>query len=188
MYFSTIQQRGDVSGFVEGYVAAHPPLLTLHHLPLDLTLMPGTTNQHAAAAMLRAHAAAPSSFLTRLVSRPTHNVTIVLTVGYSVQVVPANVSDAALARTEVTMRPWRLPFWEHGHSEGYHFPTRHVQPNTTRFFFQDALREPVPMHVYANEHRHIVVVACGGCDAPGGLCATRQGGGWTLRVPAVRCQ
>lgn len=181
-------QRGDVSGFLEGYAAAHRPLLSLHHLPLDIQLMPGTSNKAAAAAMLRAHMDAPLSFMKRLVARPSPNITIVLTVGYSVQVVPRTISDAQLQRTEVTMSPWRLPFWEHGHSEGYHFSTRHWESNTTRFYFQDALRHPVAMHVYADERRRTVVVSCGGCDAPGGLCATPQGEGWALAVPAVRCK
>lgn len=150
--------------------------------------MHNTSNHAAVAAMLRAHVRAPLSFLKRLVARPAPNVTVVLTVGYSVQVVPRNVSDAELQATEVTMQPWRLPLWEHGHFDGYHFSTRAREANTTRYFFQDVLHEPMAMHVYADERRRVVVVTCGGCDAPGGLCATRQGQGWALAVPAVRCQ
>ncbi len=75
-----------MTGFLEGYIPNHRPLLTLHHLPLDLSLMPGTSNTAAAAAMLRAHAAAPASFMKRVVGYIGGNVTVVVTVGYSVQV------------------------------------------------------------------------------------------------------
>lgn len=181
-------QRGDISGFLEGYAATHRPLLTLHHLMLNLDFMPGTSNTAAAAAMMRAHADAPRSFMKRLVARPAPNTTLVLTVGYSLQVIPRNVSDAELQHTEVTMHPWRLPLWEHARSEGYHFSTRPRDVNTTRYYFLDALRRPVAMHVYGDERRQTVVVVCGGCDAPGGLCTAPLGEGWALSVPAVRCQ
>ncbi len=58
------------------------------------------------------------------------------------QVIPRHVSISHLQHTEVTMSPWRLASWEHGHHEGYHFPTRPLDNTTRRFYFQDVLTGP----------------------------------------------
>lgn len=83
-----MDMRGDMSGFMEGYVAMMRPLLSLHHLGMpDVSLMPDRSNDQAAATVLRASVSMPTSFLRRFVLRmqqPT--VTVIVTMGYSVQV------------------------------------------------------------------------------------------------------
>lgn len=164
-----MDMRGDMSGFLEGYAAQMRPLITLHHLGMpDVQLMPDRPNPTAAASLLRAHQNMPNGFLKRFVLRihaPT--TTVVVTLGYSVQVIPRVLTDQELGSTEATMTPWRLQGWDYVEFRGYHFPYRPKEVAKTTYYFQDYYRL-LRMQVYGDESRNTVILVCGLCknDAP----------------------
>lgn len=188
-----MDMRGDLSGFMEGYAAMTRPLLSLHHLGMsDVQLMPGRSNAAAAAALIRASHAMPRSFLRRFVlrlQRPGN--TIILTAGYSVQVIPRYVTDTELQQTESSMDPWRLPSWDHPDFKGYVFPTRAKERAKSSYYFLDSYPLLGPMHVYGDASGNSLMVVCSPCKGGAPICAKPASGiqaGMLVMIDPAHCE